>query len=109
MTKEGKVEKVAKIEIPEFNPEEYVTENKRSTITGFISFLFAILMAIVSWQAGSKLGIIVGVVAVFLLPAIFSICKIDIHALKTMDWVWKPLTYILTWIMAWTVLLNPPF
>jgi len=116
--KEGTEEEELDFKFPTFDEEAYLKRERRNIKTMFISFLFGLLLAVISfgfWSMISKdlprfeLVLLVGVVYAFSFKYIFLRLHIDLTGFGKKGWATTYATYFFTWLLTFIVLVNPPF
>jgi hypothetical protein len=117
--KEGAaVEEPLDFQIPKFDEESFIKRERRNIKTLFISFLFGLLLAAISFGfwvllEGSflqwELVLLVGVVNTIWIKYIFLKLNIDLTDFGRKGWLSTFATYFFTWLLVLTVLVNPPF
>ncbi len=115
--KEKSEEEDIGFKIPKFNEEEFVKREKRNIKTLYISFLFALLIALISvgfWilMADSylrwELVMLFGVINMVFLKYLFEKLNIDLSDFGRKGWFGSFAVYLLTWLLVFIILINPP-
>jgi heme/copper-type cytochrome/quinol oxidase subunit 4 len=120
MAKKKKIrEEKEKIEfkLPKFDEKKFIKKEKRNIKTTFISFLFGIIIAIISYFIWTNLSVdlrwpLVLLFALFSaswLKYIFVKLNIDLTDFGNKGWANTILVYFFTWLLLLIVLCNPPF
>ena len=110
-------EKGYEFKIPEFDEKAFVRKEKRNTKVAFLSFCFALFIAGVSLFLWSGMSApyrwpLILMFGVFMSPFLryFMIkLNIDVSDFGKKEWAGTFFTYFLTWLMVFTILVNPPF
>lgn len=104
--------------LPKFDEEAFLKREKRNIKTTFISFLFGGLMALVCFGFWALMGpnalrwelvLLVGVVNAAFLKYLFLRLNIDLTGFERKNWFSSYAIYFVTWLIAFIVLVNPPF
>ncbi len=104
-------------EMPEFDEEEFIANEKRKAKTYFISFGFGILMAVIchlAWR-GIDPGIrwaltfLLAVCAIGFLVKLLQLLDIDLSAFGKKEWFGSLAFYFFTWLAIFILSVNPPF
>ena len=116
MAKKKKKEKEEKyeFELPEFDENEFIGEQRRKAKSAFISFSFGILMGIIScylWVSVKEWGLcfLLGIFGFVILFQLFKIFKIDLSKFGKRDWMGSGAFYFFTWLAIFILSINPPF
>ena len=105
------------IKIPEFDEKKFKETEKRKAKTAFISFLFGIVIAIISqflWIHLNKsirwpLLFLFGISAIGFLGKTLQYLKVDIKKFSGKEWLGSISFYFFTWLAFFILFLNPPF
>ena len=106
-------EKKTTEKLPEFNEEKYVNDTIKGAKISILSFLYGIVVAVLSrlvWGTyaspeGYPPAFILGIFAIVPLIAYLK----NKQQMKTMDWFSSGALYFLTWMAFWIIFVNPPF
>ena len=114
MAKKRKKEKEEGYEfkMPEFDEEEYLKKEVRDAKTIFVTFIYAALIAIVSFGltfVDVALAVLVGFIGIVFLRHIYPLIGVDTSLLEKKQWAGNILMYLFTWLAIWILLTNPPF
>ena len=105
-------------QIPKFDEEGFIKRERRNIKTLFISFLFGLLIAVICFAFWVLMGenflrwelvLLVAVVNAVWLRYIFIRLDIDLTDFGRKGWLSAFATYFFTWILLFTMLVNPPF
>ncbi len=103
------------IKLPEFDEHEYVALELRKSKLAFISFLYAILMVIITYFLYTitfpdwRGPIILGLLAIAALPFIINFIKLDTTDLDWKNWFGGGAIYFFSWLAFFILVINPPF
>ena len=104
--------------LPKFDPEAFLKREKRNIKTTFISFLFGIVIAAISfgfWVLLSgqairwPLVLLLGIVTGSWLKYLFIKFKVDLTGFTKTNWFSSYMIYFFTWLVVLMVIVNPPF
>lgn len=104
--------------LPKFDEAKFLAKERRNIKTIFISFLFGIVIAIISFGFWAllidsvfrwELVLLVGVFNIPWLRYIFQQLNIDLTDFGRKGWFGSFATYFFTWLILFAVLVNPPF
>jgi len=120
MAKKKKIrEKEEEIEfkLPKFDEEKFIQKEKRNIKTTFISFLFGLLIALISYFLWANLSenlkwplvLLFALFSISWLKYIFVKLKIDLTDFGNKGWAGSIAVYFFTWLLLLTILCNPPF
>jgi hypothetical protein len=117
--KEGaEAEEPVDFQIPKFDEEGFMKRERRNIKTMFISFLFGLLLAAISFGfwvllEGSflrwELVLLVAVVNSIWIKYLFLKLNIDLTDFGRKGWLTSFVTYFIAWLLVLIVLVNPPF
>jgi hypothetical protein len=116
--KEKDEEEKLDFKVPKFDEEKFLSKERRNIKTTFISFLFGILLAFICFGfwvllQGSDLRwilvVLVGLANVSFLRYLFVRLNIDLTDFGRKGWFTSYSVYLFTWLLAFIVLVNPPF
>jgi len=116
MARRRKPSEEIEFKLPEFNEEEFIKKERRNTKVAILTFVFGLIIGAISrflW-AGMNESIrwpLIFLFALFMIPFFY---KIVISIADTTDYTrknWLTLygSYLLTWVVVLTILVNPPF
>ncbi|MBU0497219.1 MAG: hypothetical protein KKC68_07960 [Candidatus Thermoplasmatota archaeon] len=104
--------------LPKFDEAKFLAKERRNVKTLFISFIFGIVIAFICFGFWSlldgsifrwELVLLVGVFNISWLRYIFARLNIDLTDFGRRGWFGSFATYIFTWLIVLTILVNPPF
>jgi hypothetical protein len=110
-----KEEEEVEIKLPEFDDEAFMKEETRAAWTSFIAIGYGLICGAISFGVFAitggmwQLAMAVGGVLLFGVAGLFYLFKIDFHALNWKNYVGSGVFYILTWLIVFIILINPPF
>ena len=117
--KEGaEAEEPLDFQIPKFDEEAFIKRERRNIKTMFIAFLFGLLLAGICFGfwvllEGSflrwELVLLVVVVNSIWIRYLFLKLNIDLTDFGRKGWLTAFVTYFITWLLVFIVLVNPPF
>jgi len=117
--KEGaEAEEPLDFQIPKFDEEAFIKRERRNIKTMFIAFLFGMLLAGICFGfwvllEGSflrwELVLLVAVVNSIWIRYLFLKLNIDLTDFGRKGWLTAFVTYFITWLLVFIVLVNPPF
>ena len=116
--KEVSEEEELDFKLPKFDEEKFVKKEKRNIKTLFISFIFAVVIALISFGfwvllVGSflrwELVLLVAVVNAVWIRYLFLKLNIDFTDFGRKGWAGSYLIYFFTWLIVFIILVNPPF
>ena len=116
--KEKPEEEELDFKLPKFDKEKFLKRERRNIKTLFISFLFGVLIALVSfgfWVLLTdsafrwELVLLLGVFNISWLKYIFLRLNIDLTDFGRKGWFSSFAVYFFTWLFVMVVLVNPPF
>ena len=105
-------------QMPHFDEEEFISEQKKKARSSFISFGFGILMGIICSAIWVSLGdsslkwpvtFLLGICSVGFLIKIFQFFTIDISTFERKDWLGTGAFYFFTFLAFFIICINPPF
>ncbi len=105
-------------DMPHFDEEEFIAEQKKKAKSSFISFGFGILMGIICSAIWVSLGdsplkwpvtFLLGICSIGFLIKIFQFFKIDISTFERKDWLGTGAFYFFTFLAFFIISINPPF
>ncbi|MBS3778425.1 MAG: hypothetical protein KGY50_03935 [Candidatus Thermoplasmatota archaeon] len=105
-------------EIPKFNKEKFITKEKEKIKATFISFGFAVLIALISFgfwvllqdsQFQWTLVILFGIFSASWIQYLFKQFSIDMDHIEKKGMFSSFAIYLFTWLFILIVLVNPPF
>jgi hypothetical protein len=105
-------------QMPTFDEDEFIKEQKKKARSSFISFGFGILMGIICSTIWISLGdsnikwpvtFLLGICSLGFLVKIFGLFKIDISAFEKKDWLGTGAFYFFTFLAFFIIVINPPF
>jgi hypothetical protein len=116
--KEKSEEEELDFKFPKFDEEKFVKKERRNIKATFISFLFGIILAIISFGFWSllrdnpfrwELVLLFGVFNASWLKYLFIKLNIDLTEFGKGKWLSAYATYFFTWFIVMLVIVNPPF
>ena len=114
MAKEDLAKEDLPFEVPEFNEDEFVRKELISFRTTVILFVYALLVALVTffiWRATDLGFLVLFVIAMALgglLPFIYKLFRIDISHFKRREWIGTMSLHFFFWLGFTLLLSNPP-
>ena len=105
-------------QMPQFDEDEFIGEQKKKAKSSFISFGFGILMGIICSAIWASLGgsslkwpvtFLLGICSIGFLIKIFQFFKIDISTFERKDWLGTGAFYFFTFLAFFIICINPPF
>jgi len=105
-------------QMPHFDEEEFISEQKKKAKSSFISFGFGILMGITCSVIWISLGdsslkwpvtFLLGICSIGFLIKIFQFFKINITTFERKDWLGTGAFYFFTFLAFFIICINPPF
>jgi hypothetical protein len=115
---EGEQPEQLDFQIPKFDEAAFLKRERRNIKTMFISFLFGLLLAVISFGfwvllVGSflqwELVFLVGLVNMVWIRYIFIRLNIDLSDFGRRGWLTSYAMYFFTWVLVLVILVNPPF
>ncbi len=106
------------LKLPKFDEEKFLKKERRNIKTTFLSFLFGLLIAILSfgfWALLSgnpfrwELVLLFGVFSAAWVKYLFVRLNIDLTEFGRKGWLTTYAIYFFTWLLILIVLANPPF
>jgi hypothetical protein len=103
---------------PKFDEEKFIKKERRATKTMFFSFLFGVLIALISFgfwtlMKGNflrwELVLLFGVISAAWLRYLFIRLKIDLTDFGRKGWFSSYAVYFFSWLLVLIVIINPPF
>jgi len=116
--KEKTEEEEVDFKLPKFDEEKFLKRERRNIKTTFLSFLFGLLIAIISfgfWHllSGSNLRwelvLLFGVFSAAWLKYLFLRLNIDLTDFGKKGWFGTYAIYFVTWLILLIIICNPPF
>ncbi len=110
--KKEKKEEGYEFKMPEFDEEEYLKKEVRDAKTFFITFVYAAMIAVVSFGltfVDVAAALLVGFIAIIFLRHIYPMLGIDTSLIEKKQWAGNIIMFIFTWLAIWILLSNPPF
>ncbi|MEE9118811.1 MAG: hypothetical protein V3U02_09520, partial [Calditrichia bacterium] len=110
--KKEKKEEGYEFKMPEFDEEEYLKKEVRDAKTFFITFVYAAMIALVSFGltfVDVAAAVLVGFIAIIFLRHIYPMLGIDTSLIEKKQWAGNIIMFIFTWLAIWILLSNPPF
>ncbi len=110
-------DKEEEIKLPEFDEEKFREKEYRKAITAFISFIFGIVIAIISvivWVNSDKaiawpVTFLFAIASIGFLAKVLQFLKVDIKSFSKKEWAGSIAFYFFTWLALFILLINPPF
>ena len=105
-------------QMPHFDEEEFIVEQKKKAKSSFISFGFGILMGIICSAIWISLGdsalkwsvtFLLGICSIGFLIKVFQLFKIDVSTFERKDWLGTGAFYFFTFLAFFIICINPPF
>jgi len=105
-------------QMPHFDEEEFISEQKKKAKSSFLSFGFGILMGITSSVIWISLGdssikwpvtFLLGICSIGFLIKIFQLFKINTSTFERKDWLGTGAFYFFTFLAFFIICINPPF
>ncbi len=103
------------IELPPFDDEAFMKEETRGGKVTFISVGYGFLCGIISFfiylisQGIWQIPVVIGILLMAGIFGLLMFFKIDIQELNWKNYVGAGVTYLATWMIVFTILLNTPF
>ncbi|MCD6512873.1 MAG: hypothetical protein J7K61_04655 [Thermoplasmata archaeon] len=105
------------IKLPEFDEEEFRKREYRKAMTAFISFIFGIVIAVISvivWTNSDSsiawpITFLFALASIGFLAKVLQFLKIDIKSFSKKEWAGSIAFYFFTWLALFILLINPPF
>ncbi|MBN2066307.1 MAG: hypothetical protein JW771_05830 [Candidatus Thermoplasmatota archaeon] len=116
--KENDEEEEMDFKLPKFDEEKFLKKERRNIKTTFLSFLFGLLIASISfgfWTLLSgndfrwELMLLFGVFSAAWIKYLFLRLNIDLTEFGRKGWFTTYAIYFFTWLLILIVLVNPPF
>jgi len=116
--KEKTDEEELDFKLPKFDEEKFLKKERRNIKTLFISFLFGLLIALISFGFWSLLSdssfrwelvLLLGVFNISWLKYLFLKLNIDLTDFGRKGWFGAFAIYFFTWLIVLILLVNPPF
>lgn len=116
MAKRRKISEETELSLPEFNEETFVKRERRNTKVIIITFLFGLIIGVISqflWarmSEGTRWPLIF-LFALFMMPFLYKliITLADTSDYTKRNWFSLYTSYLLTWVTVMIILVNPPF
>jgi hypothetical protein len=113
MAKKKKKEPKEVFKEPKFDEVEFMKTEVESAKTGVITILYAIPVAIISFELTviglAAIGFLVGIFAMFTLRFLYTKIGINLKGFEKKTWAGNAALLFFTWLLIWILLLNPPF
>jgi len=110
--REGEEEE-APFKVPEFDEREFLTKEmggaKAAVLTVFLAVGLASAAALLTYRGFGAAGGLLAVLGVFALRPLFQAARLDVGKLDWKSWAGNGVSYFLTFLAVWVLLLNPPF
>jgi hypothetical protein len=110
--KQKEEEESYEFKMPEFDEEEYLRKEVRDSKTLFVTFVYGVLIAFVSFGLNFvdvALAALVGFIAIIFIRHLYPLIGVDSSLLEKKQWATNIIFYIFTWLLVWIILSNPPF
>jgi hypothetical protein len=110
-----KEEEDVEIKLPEFDDEAFMKEETRAAWTSFIAIGYGLVCGGISFGVFAltgglwQLAMAIGLVLIFGIAGLFYLFKIDFHALNWKNYAGSGAFYVVTWLIVFIILINPPF
>ena len=104
-------------EVPDFDEDAFIHRELTSFRTTTVLFLWAIIVALLSWLGYSALGagksnwylaLIFAGICGYLLKFIFPLVRADVRHFQRKDWFGTGFLYFFSWLAIFILLVNPP-
>ncbi|MEW6069533.1 MAG: hypothetical protein AB1485_02860 [Candidatus Thermoplasmatota archaeon] len=108
MAKKEEKEKY-KFVIPEFDENEYIRKEFVDAKQSLLVIGYALLFSLISLLLGKicfEAAVAVGLIGIVGIKFLFIGAKIDVSKLDKKSWASAGFTYIITWIILWTIFAN---
>jgi hypothetical protein len=116
--KEKDEEEEQDFKMPKFDEEKFLKKERRNIKTTLLSFLFGILIAIISFGFWAllkgndfrwELVLLFGVFSAAWIRYLFSKLNIDLTDFGRKGWLSSYAIYFFTWLLILIIIVNPPF
>ena len=116
--KEKDEEEEQDFKMPKFDEEKFLKKERRNIKTTILSFLFGIIIAIISFGFWAllkgndfrwELVLLFGVFSAAWIRYLFSKLNIDLTEFGRKGWLSSYAIYFFTWLLILVIIVNPPF
>jgi len=105
-----------KFKFEEFDETKYAAETLKNVKVTLITVFAGLVTAIISrliWSLpisyNVQLGFIPGIIGLFLVRYFFKWAGFSPEDIKISRFLWSMFLYAVSWIIIWTISVNPPF
>ncbi len=111
--KKDEEEEVYKFTPPKFDEKVFMRNEIKKGKTTHFTILLGALMGIISvgltYLNQRGLAVLFGFMVLVSFKNYFNLVRVDFTFFEKKDWFGAGGTYIFTWVVVWTLLMNPPF
>jgi hypothetical protein len=111
--KKKKSKKSDEFKIPDFDERDYMRKEMVHALMMVGAVVLAVLMAIVGGVltialTDARIPFVLGIFGILLLKFLYDIMKLDTKEVEKAKWAGAIVTYFMTFIAIWILLINPP-
>jgi hypothetical protein len=101
------------LKLPDFDEKSYLKLEMRGSVFTLLcvglALAMAVLAAFLTWgMHDGRIAFVIGILGFFLVRMVLNFLKVDTEGFDKMRWFGGFGSYILTFIVIWTLLINPP-
>ena len=98
---------------PKFDEKEFMQQEIKKGRTTHFTILLGIAIGVLSLALTSVnqigLAVFLGFLVLLSIKSYFNLVRVEYEFFEKKDWVGAGATYLFTWVVVWTLLINPPF
>jgi len=99
--------------LPEFDEKSYLQLEMRGSVFLLLcvglALIMAVLAAFLTWgMRDGRIAFVLGILGFFLVRMVMNVLKVDATGFDKMRWAGGFASYFLTFLVIWTLLINPP-
>jgi hypothetical protein len=113
MARKRRVQQSDDLKLPDFDEKSYLQLEMRGSVFLLLcvglALLMAILAAFLTWgMKDGRIAFVLGILGFFLVRMLMNVLKVDMTGFDKMRWLGGFGSYFLTFLVIWTLLINPP-
>lgn len=113
MARKRRVQGSEDLKLPDFDEKSYLQLEMRGSVFMLIciglALLMAVLAAFLTWgMHDGRIAFVLGILGFFLVTMIMNLLKVDTTGFDKMRWLTGFGSYLLTFLVIWILLINPP-
>jgi|GEM_PF-6993781 len=113
MARKRRTQQSEDLKLPDFDEKSYLQLEMRGSVFMLLcvglALLMAVLAAFLTWgMKDGRIAFVLGILGFFLVRMLMNVLKVDTTGFDKMRWASGFGSYMLTFIVIWTLLINPP-